>query len=249
MRRFRFKVEYDGSAYAGWQVQDNAPTVQGEIEKALQDFNGGQLIRIQGSGRTDTGVHAFGQVAQFDFDTPLPPVAFEKALNAKTPADIYVYDFEEVDPSFHCRFDAIRRTYIYKITTRFSPMLRNYYWYVRWNFDFDLLQQCAQLIEGEHNFESFCRTADQASSKVCFIYNSAWKKDGNLLTYRIAGTRFLHSMVRMLVGTMMEVARGKRPIEKFHELLETTLIDETRYTAPAHGLYLAKVEYKNDRKQ
>jgi len=246
LRRFRFKVEYDGGNYSGWQVQDNAPTVQGEIEKALREFNDGKLIRIHGSGRTDTGVHAFGQVAHFDFDTELQPIVFEKAINAKTPVDIFVYDCEEVDSGFHSRFGAKKRTYIYQITTKYSPMMRNYHWHVKWDIDFDLLQKCAKLIEGEHNFESFCRTADQADSKVCFIYNSTWKKDGNLLTYRVAGTRFLHSMVRMLVGTMMEVARGKLSIEKFKELLNTIQIDESRYTAPAQGLFLAKVEYKNE---
>ena len=244
LRRFRFKVEYDGTNYAGWQVQDNASTVQGEIEKALSEFNNGELIRIHGSGRTDAGVHAIGQVAQFDFETKLPPIVFEKAINAKTPTDIFVYDCEEVDPASHCRFDAVKRTYIYQITTKYSPMMRKYYWYMKWEIDFDLLQKCAKLIEGEHNFESFCLTADQAASKVCFIYNSVWKNDGNLLTYRVTGTRFLHSMVRILVGTMLEVARGKRSIEKFQEMLNTIQIDETKYTAPAHGLYLAKVEYK-----
>lgn len=243
MARFRFNVEYDGSNYAGWQVQDNAPTVQGEIEKALSDFNGGKLIRIQGSGRTDTGVHAVGQVAQFDFETAISPLSIEKALNAKTPADIFIYDLKEVSPEFHCRFNAVRRTYIYKITTQYSPLKRHYFWFMRWNIDFNLLQRCAKIIEGEHNFQGFCRTSDASPSKVCFIYNSVWKKDGNLLTYEVAGTRFLHSMVRMLVGTMIEVARGKRTVDKFKELLESRNIDASRYTAPAHGLYLAKVEY------
>ena len=246
MKRFRFNVEYDGGNYCGWQVQDNAPTVQGEIEKALRDFNNGNLIRIHGSGRTDTGVHAYGQVAHFDFDTELMPIVFEKAINAKTPNDILIYNCEEVDPSFHSRFQAVKRTYVYQVTSKYSPMGRKYFWYIKWDIDFDLLQKCAKLLEGEHNFESFCRTADQADSKVCFIYNSAWKKDGDLLTYRVVGTRFLHSMVRMLVGTMIEVARGKKSIDKFKELLNTIQIDETRYTAPARGLFLAKVEYKNE---
>jgi tRNA pseudouridine38-40 synthase len=246
LKRFRFKVEYDGSNYAGWQVQNNDPTVQGEIEKALKDFNDGKLIRIHGAGRTDAGVHAFGQVAHFDFKTKLPPRAFENAINAKTPPDIFVYDCQEVKPEFHSRFDAVKRTYIYKVMTRFSPLHRNYYWYVKAKLDFDKLQQCAAMIIGEHDFESFCRTADQSSSKVCFIYNSVWKKEDNLLTYRVAGTRFLHSMVRMLVGTMIEVARGKRSVEKFRQMLSTTTIDPVRYTAPAHGLYLAKVEYRQD---
>ena len=248
MARFRFKVEYDGTNYSGWQVQDNAPTVQGEIEKVLLDFYGGNLIRIQGSGRTDAGVHGIGQVAHFDFDTTIPPKSFENAINAKTPKDIYVYDFEIVPSDFHCRFDAYRRTYIYKISTIYSPIMRNYQWFVKSGIDFNKLQQCAEIILGEHNFGAFCKKSDVSQSKVCFIYNSIWKKDGNILTYTIAGTRFFHSMVRMLVGTMTEVARGKRSVEKFRQILENNKIDETRYTAPANGLYLAKVEYKSDKK-
>ncbi|MFP4548223.1 MAG: tRNA pseudouridine(38-40) synthase TruA [Fidelibacterota bacterium] len=246
MRRFQFKVEYDGVNYAGWQVQNNAPTVQGMIEKALRDFNNGQLIRIHGAGRTDAGVHALGQVAHFDLNTKLDALSFERAINAKTPIDIHVYDCREVNPNRHSRHSARRRTYIYKISTKYSPLLRNNHWWVRWDLDYDKLQQCAKLIEGEHDFESFCRTADQAASKVCFIYNSVWKKEDNLLTYTIAGTRFLHSMVRMLVGTMVEVGRGKHSVEKFKQMLSTTTIDPTRLTAPAHGLYLAKVEYQED---
>lgn len=248
LARFRFKVEYDGSDYCGWQVQNNAPTVQGEIEKALKDFSNGNLIRIHGSGRTDTGVHAIAQVAHFDLDTDIPPLSLEKAINAKTPKNIFVYNLEKVSPEFHSRFDAFRRTYVYKVSTQYSPINRNYHWFVKWNIDFEKLQECADLIVGEHNFQAFCRTSDVSPSKVCFIYNSTWKKDGSLLTYRVAGTRFLHSMVRMLVGTMIEVARGKRSVSKFKELLESRKIDESRYTAPANGLYLAKVEYKTDGK-
>src|SRR6056297_511313 len=216
------------------------------IEKALRDFNNGKLIRIHGAGRTDAGVHALGQVAHFDIETKLDANSFERAINAKTPTDIHVYDCCEVDTDLHSRHSARRRTYIYKISTKYSPLNRNNHWWVRWDLDFDKLQQCAKLIRGEHNFESFCRTADQATSKVCFIYNSTWKKEDNLLTFTIAGTRFLHSMVRMLVGTMVEVARGKRSIEKFQAMLGKTTIDPTRLTAPAHGLYLARVEYQKD---
>ncbi len=245
MKRFQFKVEYDGSRYAGWQVQDNAPTIQGKIETALRDFNQGHLVRIHGSGRTDAGVHALGQVAHFDLETHLSPKDIANAINAKTPDDIFIYDCREIDNQLHSRFDAKRRTYIYKLTTRYSPLFRQFQWFVKWRLDETLLQKCATLIEGKHNFGAFCKTADQADSKVCFIYNSVWKKEENLLTYEISGTRFLHSMVRMLVGTMIEVGRGKRTVGDFQNLLDNKINHDNRYTAPAHGLFLASVDYSD----
>ncbi len=244
MARFRFKIEYDGKNYSGWQVQNNAPTVQGEIEKVLKVLNNGKMVRIHGSGRTDAGVHGLGQVAHFDFDRKILSSSIENAINAKTPKDIYVYDLEETKADFHSRFDAVRRTYIYKITSKYSPLNRNYCWFIKREIDFDKLQECAELIVGDHNFESFCKKSDVSLSKVCFIYNSAWKKEDKLLTYTIAGTRFLHSMVRMLVGTMIEVGKGKRTIIEFNKILNNIRVDEARYTAPANGLYLSKVEYK-----
>ncbi len=244
MKRFKLIIEYDGTNYSGWQKQNNVSTVQDTIEKALTELNKDKRIAIMGSGRTDTGVHALSQVAHFDIDTEIPARNIRLALNSKTPRDINITDCIEIDSDFHSRYDAIQREYLYKINTKYSVMNRNYTWYIKWNYNFDLLQKCAEMLIGTHDFEAFCLTSDQAKSKVCIIYKSAWKIDGNILNYSIVGNRFLHSMVRMLVGTMIYVGTGKYSLEEFKNILNKDKNRKHCFTAPARGLFLYNVNYK-----
>jgi len=219
-RRFRIDIEYDGTNYCGWQRQTNGCSIQFAIEEALKPLNKNQQVTVIGSGRTDSGVHALNQVAHFDLETSLSTESIKDALNARTPEDILIHECKEVDSSFHARFSAVKRTYIYQVLEKPSAINRYYSWLPPFEFDFFILTKCAKLVEGKHDFTSLCRSATESKSKVCIVYESEWIKKEEMLIYKIAGNRFLHSMVRMLVGTMMEVARGKYTISDFKNLLE-----------------------------
>lgn len=243
MVRYSLKIEYDGTDFHGWQIQNKDRTVQGEIEAALKELNKGERVVLHGSGRTDSGVHALGQMAHFDLETKLTANTIKNAINAKTSREVIIHTCNKVPTDFHARFHAKKRYYLYKIRCGRTAIQRKYVWQVPVELKSDLLIKCAEMIQGIHNFEGFCRTADEAEHKLCHIYKSAWKIGKKTLIYRICGNRFLHSMVRMLVGTMVEVARHRYQIDDFKELLENRDVDIYPYTAPGKGLYLEKVEY------
>lgn len=242
-RRFRIDIEYDGTNYCGWQRQTNGCSIQFAIEEALRPLNRNRQVTVIGSGRTDSGVHALNQVAHFDLETSLSAESIKNALNARTPEDILIHECDEVDTSFHSRFSAVKRTYIYQVSEKPSAIYRQYSWLPPFEFDSSTLNKCAKSVEGEHDFSSLCRSATESESKVCIVYESEWTEKEKMLIYKITGNRFLHSMVRMLVGTMMEVARGKYSISDFKNLLENEPGEMQVYTAPAKGLFLLKVEY------
>lgn len=242
-RRFKIDIEYDGTNYCGWQRQTNGCSIQFAIEEALRPLNRNRQVTVIGSGRTDSGVHALNQVTHFDLETSLSAESIKNALNAKTPEDIFIHECKEVDSSFHSRFSAVKRTYIYQVLTTPSVIDRNYSWQPPFAFDFSTLNKCAKAVEGKHDFSSLCRSATESESKICVIYKSMWIRKGKMLIYEITGNRFLHSMVRMLVGCMMEVARGKYIITDFKNLLENKVGEMQVYTAPAKGLFLLEVEY------
>jgi tRNA pseudouridine38-40 synthase len=243
IRRFAITVEYDGTDFFGWQRQARARTVQEVLENSLVDLNRGNPVIVNGSGRTDSGVHAIGQVAHFDLETILTPETIRNALNAKTPHDICIHNCRETDPSFHARFNAKKRTYLYQLLLVRSVIERRYTWQPEMKFREDLLQSCAELVIGEHDFSRLCRASTESNIKICRIYESEWIKNENMLNYKIVGNRFLHSMVRMIVGTMIEVARGKGSMEDFKALVENLPGDIKPVTAPPQGLFLWKVEY------
>jgi len=243
MVRFRLKIEYDGTYYHGWQKQKNAKTVQETIEKALLPLNQGARVVIHASGRTDSGVHALAQIVHFDLSTDLESNTIKNAINARTPRDIVIHKCDIVEPDFHARFHARKRYYMYKIHTANTAIKRKYVWPVDHSLELDLLEKCAKMIEGYHDFEGFCRSSDEADHKKCRIYKSTWKIHKKTLIYKICGNRFLHSMVRMLVGTMIEVARGRYQIDDFEKILDNKNVKTYPFTAPGKGLYLEKVEY------
>ena len=243
MRRFKIQIEYDGTNYCGWQSQKNAPTIQATIEDALADLNKNRRVVIIGSGRTDSGVHALGQMAHFDLETKLAPETIKNAVNAKTPEDILIRKCSESDPKFHSRFWAKKRHYLYRISTTPTVIDRNFCWQYKSKFDFSKLNKCAELIIGQHDFTGFCKSTDEAESKVCKIFKSSWNIDKNFINYTIVGNRFLHSMVRMLAGTMMETAKGKLNIIDFKNIFENKKNRKSVFTAPAKGLFLTEVEY------
>jgi len=244
MTRYKLVIEYDGTDYCGWQKQDDVSTIQGEIEQALRDLNGGQRVVLHGAGRTDSGVHAYAQVAHFDLESEYTAESIQNAINAKTGHDIAILSCQKVDSNFHSRFHAVKRHYTYKIRQRVTALGRKYHWIIFHELDTNLLDKCAELIKGRHNFEGFCKTSDEANSKVCKIHKSVWKSSQKTLTYEICGDRFLHSMVRILTGTMVEVARGRYQYQDFVDIFGRREDRKDIFKAPAKGLFLSKVEYE-----
>jgi len=245
--RIALLIQYDGSRYRGWQIQRDPQTIQGHLETALADLFG-QRIGLTGSGRTDSGVHALGQVAHFDIQAcNIPVLNLGKALNRQLPDDIRVIASQEVSQGFHSRFEARRRTYVYQIQTHQNVLTRNSQWNLRFELEMAALHTCAELIKGEHDFSSFCYAGTETENMICHIFESLWQTPSpGSLTFTISGDRFLHHMVRMLVGSMVEVARGKWELEHFKVLLENPDRQAHTITAPAHGLALVEVAYAPD---
>ncbi|MBI4546752.1 MAG: tRNA pseudouridine(38-40) synthase TruA [Ignavibacteriae bacterium] len=242
MRNIKLTLEYDGTNYIGWQRQDNGRSIQGEIETVLQQLLQESVIVI-GAGRTDAGVHARGQVANFRTETVLSLEELKRGLNALLPDDIVVRQVDDVPMDFHARFSAKERMYSYLIAMVPSALMRNYSWYVKYRLDIDLMKRAASAIVGTHDFESFCRANADVDHHRCTVLTSCWQEDGKLLVYRINADRFLHGMVRALVGTMVDVGRGYTSFEEFSKLFEKKNRSEAGMAAPAKGLVLEKVVY------
>lgn len=240
--RIALLLEYEGTQYSGWQSQPHAVTIQSAIEHALETITQ-QNVRILGSGRTDAGVHAAGQVAHVDLDLPMPIERFAGAINTQLPKSIRVLAAQIVSPQFNARFQAIAREYQYAITLQPRALNRKMSWFCKYSLNPNLLQRCSEVILGEHDFTSFCASISDTENKVCQISVSTWTSDSNYLVYTIAGSRFLHHMVRMLVGTMVEVGRGRWQFEQFQRLLDEPSQDHHKVTAPARGLVLRRVRY------
>ncbi|NQV30305.1 MAG: tRNA pseudouridine(38-40) synthase TruA [Candidatus Marinimicrobia bacterium] len=245
--RIALLIQYDGTAYYGWQVQADPKTVQGFIERALAEVFD-QKIGIVGSGRTDSGVHALGQVAHFDIgQTPIPPANMWRAINRHLPADIRLVASVEVAADFHSRFLPVYREYRYQITDHSNVLNRNKHWFVRFHLDKDKLESLTQSILGEHDFSSFCYAGTETENMICTVESASWTIDiEGELTFTIRGNRFLHHMVRMLVGSMVEVSRGKWEQRRFLDLLKDPDRQAQTVTAPAQGLTLIKVAYPSE---
>ena len=248
-RRIRLTLHYDGSGFAGWQVQPGERTVQGELEAALARL----LTRRTGviaAGRTDRGVHATGQVVGAVVPARWTPDALRKALNAVLPRDMWVAAAAEAPAEFHARYDAVARGYTYRIGTAevaASPFLRRWCWPLRRPLAMAELAQAATLFVGEHSFRAFAKAGQPERGEWCTVLRSEWREwPGAGLEYRVTANRFLHHMVRYLVGTMVDVARGRRPRSEIERLLANEAGFETSPPAPPEGLYLSRVYYAED---
>ncbi len=241
-RNIRIDVEYEGTRYHGWQIQENADTIQGRLTEAVRRLTG-ETVSLIGAGRTDAGVHARGQVANFFMQKKLPLHNIEAGLNAYLPRDIVVKAAREVSADFNARFSARKRVYHYYLSPRRTALWRNFCWQFFQPFDTHILHRLAKQVIGEHDFGAFSRVAVQSGHKRCWVYESRWFQQGEMWVYRIAANRFLHGMVRTLVGTMMEVARGKMTEEQFRSLFEVRDRKAAGPAAPARGLILEAVEY------
>jgi tRNA pseudouridine38-40 synthase len=243
-RRIKIIVEYNGSGYHGWQVQQNAHTVQAEIENAILAITG-EKVRITGAGRTDAGVHAYGQTAHFDTKSTIPADKFQYALNAVLPKDIAVISSENAEPEFHARYSATSKTYQYKIINRRvrSPLAENMAWHIPEPLDFDQMAAAALLFIGTHDFSSFCSSGHSLSNFTRTITASKWSREDGYLVYTICGSGFLYKMVRIIVGTMVEIGLRKRSPDTVPELLTNKEREKAGITAPPFGLYLVSVDY------
>ncbi len=244
-RRIKLILSYDGTDFSGWQLQKNDRTVQEEIEKALEKLHG-KPVRITGSGRTDAGVHAVGQVCHFDTDSSIPDGKFKAALNSLLPHDVRILSSCEAADDFHARYSARRRVYMYYIReTEFPlPFYRNYCYRMRNVPPLNSLNACARQIVGVHDFTTFSAAGDRSSSKIREIYASNFFIENGYIVYKIEGTAFLWKMVRSLVGTMLEVASSPLSGGLMKEILLSKERNLAGPTAPAQGLYFFKVEYE-----
>ena len=242
--RVALLIQYDGSHYHGWQIQPDPQTIQGIIEHTLAVVFEG-AVGLVGSGRTDSGVHALGQVAHFDIETTSIPVTnIWKVLNRQLPDDIRVIASCQVDDDFHSRFQAVQREYQYTIGLQQQVLQRNTRWHVRYPLDVRRLYQVCELILGEHDFSSFCYAGTETENMICNIAEASWSETADTgLIFKVKANRFLHHMVRMLVGSMIEVSRGKWDLGHFAGLLSQPDRQAQAVTAPAKGLALMQVRY------
>lgn len=242
MPRYKILVEYDGTRYSGWQKQPNANTIEEEIEEALSQILR-QPIDIIGQGRTDAGVHAEGQVAHFDFPEELDKHRILFGLLGVLPADIAVWDMEKVEAEFHARFYGKSRQYRYQIITRPSPLWNNYAEMILGELNLKAMQECAELVKGVHDFESFTYSSDEQPRTNCEVILSQFEFGDPVISYRIKANRFLRHMVRRLIGTMLQVGQEKMTVEQFADLLHKPSKNKNGHGASAKGLILEKIGY------
>lgn len=242
--RFKLYIEYDGTRYSGWQVQKDARTIQGKLLEAAEKIFKNEKIDIQGSGRTDAGVHALCQVAHLDVKTVLAPEIIKMKLNDELPSDINILEVEKANPKFHARHDAVSRSYIYKISKRRTAFGKNYVWWVRNKLDVNKMKSAARLFLGMHDFVSFTNDDREEKSTKVFIEDLQIREEGDLILIRIIGSHFLWKMVRRMVGVLVEIGRRKLTVNDLREYLNSKSNEPAKFTAPPSGLYLESVIYK-----
>jgi tRNA pseudouridine38-40 synthase len=245
LTNFKLVIEYDGTAYCGWQRQPNGPSIQQTIENALQIMTR-RKIGLIGSGRTDAGVHALGQVANFSCDTAITPAAFQKGLNGLLPPDIVIHECSPVAPAFHARYDARAKTYRYSIRNGPLPAAigRQYEWWVRAPLDVDAMSRATRHLVGERDFKAFEGAGSPRSSTVRTVTLADVQKDAQgRISFEIAADGFLRHMVRNIAGTLLSVGNGALPPEDIPVIMASKDRARAAATAPAQGLCLIKVDY------
>lgn len=244
MSRYFLEISYKGTAYSGFQIQENANSVQFEVEKALYTFFREQ-ITLTGSSRTDTGVHAISNYFHFDLDREIRDENIYN-LNSLLPSDIAVRRILKVKPEAHCRFDAVSRSYRYYLYSTKHPFLNDRAYYYPYRLKLDLLKAAAAIIPEYSDFSSFSKRNTQVKTFNCRIDVSEWYEEGACLVYHVKGNRFLRGMVRGLVGTMLQVGRGKKTLDEFRGIIEAKNNVLADFSVPGQGLFLESVEYHWD---
>lgn len=242
--RFKLFIEYEGTRYSGWQKQENAKTIQGSILKAAQEVFGDAFIDIQGSGRTDSGVHALCQVAHFDVKTVLAPEIIRMKLNDILPHDITILEVEKTSKEFHARHEATSRSYVYQISRRRTAFGKNFVWWIKDDLDFKKMESASKLFLGMNNYSSFSDDDPTEKSTKVLIDDIQIKEEGNLILIRIIGSHFIWKMVRRIVGILAEVGRGRKSDRDILFYLNNKTNEPAKFTAPPSGLFLESVSYK-----
>jgi tRNA pseudouridine38-40 synthase len=244
--RFKLTIEYAGTRYSGWQIQRNARTIQGEIDRAIREVTGVKQFELYGSGRTDAGVHALAQVAHLDIDGTLPAETLRRRINDALPSDINILRIDRVRHKFHARHDAVARSYIYQIARRRTAFAKAFVWWVKEELDPQAMRHAAAAFVGMHDFRAFSDDDPEEKSTQVLVESFDIHEDGDLLVVHIEASHFLWKMVRRLVGILVEVGRGALPADEAVGLLAAGSPLPARVTAPASGLFLERVYYKDD---
>lgn len=245
MKNIKLIIEYEGTAYSGWQKQDDVDTIQENIEKALEKLTG-EEINLLASGRTDKGVHALGQVANFRTHSIIPGENYKLALQEHLPSDITILDSKEMDMRFHSRFDVVSKVYRYKVYNGKRPraLYRSFYYHYSYAIDIDKMKEASEYLLGTHDFKSFMARDCFARNTVRTIKDISIEKKGDNIEFIIEGNSFLRYMVRIMVGTLLQIGSGKIQIDELSTIIEGKRRKYAGMTAPAHGLYLEKVFYR-----
>lgn len=245
MQRYFIKLAYNGASYHGWQLQNNAPSVQGAITRGLELLTR-QSINLVGCGRTDTGVHAREYFAHFELASEMDPGEMDQLsfrLNRFLPEDITIYWVKKVESGMHARFSAVSRTYLYYIHNYKDPFLNDRSWFVHEPLDLDAMNEGARLLMGYDDFTSFSKLHSAAKTNICHISAASWSLSGSQLRFEITADRFLRNMVRAIVGTLVELGQGKISLDQLKDIIEAKNRSEAGQSVPAHGLFLEKVVY------
>lgn len=244
MQNIKLTLEYDGSQYHGWQFQENALSVQEVLSGAIKKLTGEDIL-LNGAGRTDAGAHAFGQVASFKTESKIPVIKFIPALNQLLPMGISIINSEVAEDDFHARFSAKGKHYRYLVLNRHerSPHFEDRAWHVRDKLDIKAMEKSASYFLGTHNFKAFCAAGHHIKSFERTISLVSWKQDGDILQFDTMGNGFLYKMVRIMVGTMVDIGRGRISPGTISEAILSGNRDILGLTAPALGLYLVEVLY------
>lgn len=243
--RYFIDISYDGTHYHGWQIQNNAKTVQGVLNDALSTILRTEISTI-GSGRTDTGVHAMMQMVHFDHDQEIDGDHLVAKLNSLLPQDISANEIKKVNEDVSARFEATSRAYIYKIHQNKSPFKQGLSYHYHRPLDLDLMNACCELIKNWTDFEAMSKVKTEVNNFNCEIFGAFWEKQNDEIHFHVSANRFLRGMVRALVGTMLEVGQGRMTIEEFREVLNSRDRKKAGRSVPAHGLYLRDIIYPKD---
>jgi tRNA pseudouridine38-40 synthase len=248
--RYKLTIEYAGTRYSGWQIQKNAKTVQGEIDRAVRAVTGRRDFELYGSGRTDAGVHALGQVAHLDVAGNLPAETLRQRVNDDLPSDINILAAQQVPHRFHARHHAVARRYLYQIARRRTAFAKNFVWWVKEPIDVGRMREATAPLLGMRDFRSFAASDDEdgedARSTVVLMETLQIVEDGDLVLVGVEGSHFLWKMVRRIVGVLVEIGRGNLASAATAQFLSSPSAAPARLTAPPSGLFLERVYYQGD---
>ncbi|HLV10079.1 MAG TPA: tRNA pseudouridine(38-40) synthase TruA [Halanaerobiales bacterium] len=245
MRNIKLVLEYDGTNYSGWQIQENTDhTIQQKFQEALEKINKAPL-KVTAAGRTDAGVHALGQVVNFSLDVNIPVERIPMAINRLLPPDIVCIEAREVPLEFHARFDARGKKYRYRIYNQQIPsvFIRNYTFHYRYKLKLDIIREAMAYFKGKHDFRAFCSSGSQITDTVRTINSFVLKEKNGELWFEISGDGFLYNMIRIIIGTLLEISAGKIKLDELITILDGGDRSLAGFTAPAHGLTLLEVYY------